>query len=332
MTYQKKDTIVKMIRKLSILLWGLALLTGGCSTITPAPPESSKQGLYLLTATADTMLEKHAPIFLIEENQNNYNRIGTPAVKDVEPENHDIFIDTGQATIYAMTQDFETSKGKYTNLIYRVHFPKTPFPHLTAGKNVGLFVYITLNSEQETVLITTLHTCGCFLAFIPTAKLPEKSWPADWAKKGQIVYGEELPGLLDNESNKQKLIINLRGATHRVINARYANTDIYDNIESFTMQIKPMLALEHLPTADKRTVSFFINKGARKGMVKGSKKPLEMLFMSLLAMDPFIGEDKALGSPEETGTTIYTSLKFWDRRESNIWFFPRFLKYWGWDL
>ncbi|MCK4839738.1 MAG: hypothetical protein KAS94_13125, partial [Desulfobulbaceae bacterium] len=264
--------------------------------------------------------------------QRHYNRIGTPSVRVSESGKKDIYVDTDRASIYSMTQEFETSTGRYTNLIYRVHFPLTPLPHLTAGKNVGLLIYITLNSQNEEILITTLHTCGCFLAFIPTTTLPERSWPTGWQKTGQIVYGEELASLIESQNSRQRLIIKLRSETHRVMNIKYANTTAYGNITSQPMHMEPMSALAKLPAENNQSVSFFATEGIRKGIVKGSRKPLEMLFMGWLAMDPFIGEDKALGPPDETGVKLYTSLKFWARNNSNIWFFPRFLQYWGWDL
>ena len=326
--------MIKMSRNPAILLCGLlALLTGGCSLISPiAPEENRQQGVYLLPATGDSLLNRHAPIFLVEDNQRNYNRIGTPAVRVSASGREDIYIDTARATIYTMTQEFETATGRYTNLIYRVHFPLTPLPHLTAGKNVGLLIYVTLNSAGEEILITTLHTCGCFLAFIPTTRLPESSWPAGWQKTSQIVFSEELPSLIESQNTRQRLIIKLRSETHRVMNIKYTNPADYENIESLPMHMEPMAALNKLPAPNNQSVSFFATEGLRKGIVKGSRKPLEMLFMSLLAMDPFIGEDKALGPPDETGTKFYTSLKFWARNSSNIWFFPRFLQYWGWDL
>lgn len=322
-----------MVRHLSILLCGLALLASGCSLISPVGSESRQQGVYLLPETDDSLLNRHTPIFLVEDNQRDYNRIGTPAVRVNASSQEDIYIDTDRATIYTMTQEFTTATGSYTNLIYRIHFPLTPLPHLTAGKNVGLLVYITLNSAEEVVMVTTLHTCGCYLAFTPTTKLPERSRPTDWSETGQSVYGEEIPSLLESRQTKQKLIIELRSETHRVMHLKYANSAEYEKYGAYQpLQMQPMAALDRLPTTDNQVVSFFTTSGLRKGIVKGSRKPLEMIFMSLLAMDPFIGEDKALGPPDETGTKFYTSLKFWARDSSNIWFFPRFLKYWGWDL
>lgn len=61
-------------------------------------------------------------------------------------------------------------------------------------------------------------------------------------------------------------------------------------------------------------------------------EPLERLFMSWWAFDPLVGEDKEVGPAEQTGMTFYTSLKFWARKASDIWDFPGFLKYWGWNF
>jgi hypothetical protein len=54
--------------------------------------------------------------------------------------------------------------------------------------------------------------------------------------------------------------------------------------------------------------------------------------MSWWAMDLYVGEDKDFGPGEDTGTTFYTSLKFWDRKKSDMWNFNDFLSYWGWKL
>lgn len=324
--------MMKKMKFIAIFLCGLALSSGGCSLISPPPPNHAQAVLYLPANDDTNPVNLYAPLFLIEENQQDYNRIGTPSLRVDTAGNPERYIDTGQATIYTMTQEFQTTSGTYTNLIYRVHFPLTPLPHLTAGKNVGLLVYITLNSEQEVILITTLHTCGCFLGFIPTLQLPEKSWPRGWDKSGQSVFGEKLPGLLQKTGADQRLILDLRSETHRVRRARYADRKDYSNYAQIPMQMKAMAELDHLPAPDGQALSFFATEGVRKGLVIGSNKPLEMIFMGLLALDPFVGEDKALGPPEKTGTRLYTSLKFWARDSSNIWFFERFLRYWGWKL
>lgn len=308
-----------------------AFLATGCAPFTPLSPDTNYQALYTAEPNG-TILGKYAPSFLVEDDNRDFNRIGAPAVRISGSGRPDIFIDSDRPVIYAMTQDFETTSGNYTNLIYRVHFKWTPLPHFTAGKNVGLLVYITINADAEVILVTTLHTCGCFLAFVPTETLPAERWPAGWQESGQMVYGETLPGLLREDDSSKNIIIRVRGGTHRVMDINYGNDHDYQNIVRHPTAIAAMEELNRLPAGSIGHLSFFTEDGVRKGFVKGSRKPFEMLFMGLLAMDPFVGEDKALGPQEETGARMYTSLKFWDRDRSNIWIFPRFLQYWGWNF
>ncbi|MFN2365157.1 MAG: hypothetical protein ABR523_01690 [Desulfurivibrionaceae bacterium] len=314
----------------ALIVCGLALFAGGCSLLTTTPTES-RQSLYVPERN-DTILNRYAPVFLVEENRKNYNRIGTPAARLDDSGEEVIYVDTGEASVYAMTQEFATDRDGYTNLIYRIHFPQTPLPHLTAGWNVGLLVYVTLNSEEEPVLITTLHTCGCYLAFIPTGNLPEGAKPDDWPEQEQTVYGQSLPVVVEKDSPGERLIIKISGATHRVTDLDYADPSRFDRINRIPLHLNPMDALNRLPIPDDGATSFFETEGFRKGLVKGSRKPLEMTLMGWWAFDPHVGVDKALGPPDETGATMYTSLKFWNRDKSNIWYFRRFLDYWGWDL
>ena len=316
----------------NILIGCIFLIVQGCGTISPVSPDQERFVLYEPEISVDNFINKHAPLFLIEENEKDFNRIGTPSVDLDDSGDQDVFIDTEKATYYTLTQNFSTSKGTYTNLIYRIHFSKTPLPHLTAGKNVGLLVYITLNEDKKPLLITTLHTCGCYLGFIPTTYLKEDAKPDMWQPEKQMVYGVTLPSFISGGEPGDRLVIKISSETHRVIDLLYTSKQDLSGFKRTEAAMKPMSGLNNLSPEGDEPVSFFETKGFRKGYVKGSRKRLEMLFMSWWAMDFFVGEDKALGPPEETGTVFYTTLKFWDRKNSNIWFFPDFLNYWGWKL
>ena len=317
---------------LTALCCFISILAGGCGTITPTAPDQERFVLYEASAADPSLAARYAPIFLIEGNERSYNRIGTPSVKTDNSGEQQVYIDTERTTFYTLSQKFTTEKGTYTNLIYRIHFSKTPLPHITAGKNIGLLIYITLNEDHEPLLITTLHTCGCYLGFIATSDLDEQARTQQWQPAQQIVYGVTLPSVIPGRDADERLVIKIRRATHRVLDVRYATPDLLQNFKRTVAKLAPMSDLHNLASNSGATISFFETAGIRKGYVKGSRKRLEMLFMSWWAMDLFIGEDKALGPPDETGNVFYTSLKFWARNKSNIWYFPEFLKYWGWKL
>jgi hypothetical protein len=305
-----------------------------CSSLRVA--ENAEQWLYAAEERNRTLLAQYAPVFVVSDPGQAYNRIGKAKVR-YEAGVEKVFVDPGQSSIYTQIQPWDSALHKYRNLIYRVHFSEVPYSimpfHLGAGKNPGLLVVLTIDETAAPVLLTTAHTCGCYLTILPFSRLSEDSYPQQWNTREQWVYGVTLPGMLKQLQPDlgEQLFIQLEPGTHRVVNIEVRNVQAEQKRHRETMEILPMDQLWNLPS-DQGPVSFFEIEGARKGHVKGSCKPLERFFMSWWAFDWHVGEDKAYGPAEETGTVFYTSLKFWRRDVSDMWFFDRFLKYWGWNL
>lgn len=335
----KVKNILKIIYGFNILL---LLVLPGCAVIDTGPSPISTPATAYIPARGSSLLARFAPVFLVEDDHIPHNRIGTPvACKDQEGTVH-ISIDPDQPAFYTQQVPFQTGNGTYTNLIYRIHFQETPFGlspfYLTSGKNVGLLVIVTVNAQQQPVLITSVHACGCYLAFTPTTSLPQEAFPADWNKESQKIYGESLPGILTlttdqpHDGRTPRTVMAIRADTHRVMEIfQEEEIKLAERYQAVITPLLPMQALQTL-SVDGTTTSFFETEGARKGHVKGSRKPRERLFMSWWTMDWYIGEDKAYGPGEITGTTFYTSTKFWAREQSDMRNFPRFLHYWGWNL
>jgi len=316
--------------RLPVLL-GLLLLLSSCAGSYRGPDQLHGE-LVTYQATVDNSRASHfAPLFLVEENQSSYNRPGTPQLYQSGDGTTAAMVDPGQPTLYWQETDFQGRFGAYHNFIYRLHFSEVPPGHLTSGKNVGLLIIVTLDSKDRPLLYTLVHTCGCYLAIIPTSLLPKHAFPEGWKTEAGDVYGELLPGLLllPAEDKPRHLLVTLRSETHRAMDVRLIPSRPASASSSLTLQ--PMSALEQLPLAGS-TSSFFEDKGARKGYVRNSHKLWEQLFMSWWALDGKVGEDKALGPPQETGVVFYTSLKPWAREASNLWEFHDFLTYWGWSL
>ncbi|MBU0728175.1 MAG: hypothetical protein KKE17_00105 [Proteobacteria bacterium] len=314
-----------------IFLFSLA----GCAGLQPEQAPISPVGYYL-PVVEDSDFFRFAPIFLVEENNFPVNRIGIPSARITPSGDTKVFVDPRRPALYVQKVFFKTDNAAYTNYIYRIHFEKVPFSHLTGGYNVGLITIVTVNAQKQPVLITSVHTCGCYLNFIPTSYLPQKAFPEAWDISKQRVYGETLPGLLalsESALNRQEqYYLALRKGTHRVMGAGVIGPDPAEsNREIFRVPMFPIELLQALPLGE-TTTGFYDTQGFRKGYVKGSFKPYERLLMSWWAMDWHIGEDKDYGPAETTGTVFYTSLKFWAREESDMWNFPEFLKYWGWNL
>ncbi len=322
-------------------LWAVLITSGlifwGCAHQQSLPQET-QQWVYTIDDRRDDLVRRWSPSFVVYGHNQEYNRIGRPTVHQDDSGHEKVFINTDHPALYAMQRSFTTANGVYTNLIYRVHFPKVPFSlvpfNITAGKNVGLLVVVTLNAEQFPVLITTVGTCGCYKAMVPTQYLPRKAFPENWTGQTLDVYGERLPGLLDfGAFRSPQLWVHLRPGVHRVMNLEVmpAQPIVNGRYQIISMEVNAMSDLTELPTADGIT-SLYYPDGVLKGHVKGSVKPFESLLMSLISLDLFVGTDKAYADPAVTKNRFYTSLKPWRRKDSDMWDFAQFLRYWGWRL
>ena len=309
----------------------------GCAQLRTLP-EESQNTIYTIDGGPDPLVARWAPIFLAHGYADAYNRIGRPTVA-VRGDSQELWVDPAQPTVYVMKRRFTTPKATYTNLIYRVHFPEVPYSlvpfNLTAGENVGLMVVVTLDAHDQPVLITSVHTCGCYKAFTPTDYLPVAALPGEWhLDRPNEVYGERLPPRLNYSAVAHpKLLVHLRPALHRVMDLQVVSAETLQDprYAPLTMAMAPMADLQRLPI-DGATTSFFYDTGWRQGYVKGSIKPFEMIFLSWISLDLFVGSDKTYADPQEGGNRFYTSLKPWRRDDSDMWDFARFLAYWGWRL
>ncbi len=313
----------------------LILFLLGLSSCAGIPgPTQVGSALHYIPEQGNQPLNRQAPVFEIADYRVAHNRIGTVRAAS----DSDILIDSDTPALYAEQRQFSTATADYTNLIYRAHFAEVPGGYapyyLTAGRNVGLLVIVTLDSKGRPLLYTTLHTCGCYLSFTPTTFLPRTMLPADWPKKRQTVFGESLPAYLDYSapgSDQQRVQIRIRPGSHRVMDIQLVTPEEIPE-PTLAVPLLPLAELNRLPLENGQTTSFYAASGCRAGHVKGSFKTRERLLMSWWALDWNIGQDKYLGVDMQDGPVFYTSLKPWAREASDIRDYAKFLHYWGWNL
>lgn len=315
----------------------LLIFLPACTTVSVHP--AGDDFLSYSVAEDGSLLSRYMPVFVIENYKKSYNLIGTASAKATEGKKETIYINPQKATIYSQKRVFKTAKNTYTNLVYRIHFKKIPsglIPfYLGAGKNTGLIVIVTLNNDNKPILYTTVHTCGCYIAFVPTSYMPEGSFPKGWSHGRQSVTFENLPGILKYDEpslDQSKTMILIRDGSHRVKDISLLPLDYMQQHMTAIAQIQFLDSLKNLPLKDKRTTSFFENSGSRLGYVKESYKFREWLLMSWWALDSKIGEDKVFGKDKNDGILFYTTLKPWDREKSDMRDFVTFLRYWNWNL
>jgi hypothetical protein len=292
-----------------------------------------------VAAEDGSLAARFAPVLVPQRFQPLHNRIGTPVARRDADGRVRVSVDPTRPTIYTQTESFVSRAGAhYTNLIYRIHFSEVPFSllpfHVTAGANGGLLVVITLDDQEHPVLVSNVHTCGCYLAIIPTSRLGPDQLPEDWDGQEQQVFGEQLPGQLTwNNREQERLRIAYRDGTHRIMRVDLiTDAALRLDHEIVTTPIEPMAELTRLALEHDGTTSFYYESGRRRGYVKDSFKPWELLLMSWWTLDLRVGVDKEYGRAVQTGTVFYTSLKPWRRRDSDMGDFAAFLAYWGFRL
>lgn len=323
----------RVFPQVSLLSFWFILLVG-CAR----PPADHPDDAVLYRTTAPpTVAAIHAPAFLVQEPAEAFNKIGKPGIRDVPGEHPAVFVAPEQPAIYYEEQVFQTAKGHYTNLVYRIHFPEVPLGwdriNLTAGRNPGLLVIYTFDDRRTLLLVTTVHTCGCYLAFLPTEALAAEAYPPGWPAGRQTVYGYTLPSVINlpRQESDDRLVFTLASQTHRIRDIGLFGRDEREALPAQEMALLPMRDLYALPYRQ-RTTPFFETSGDKAGYVKDSMKILERLFLSWLALDLHVGEDKAYSVLDDSGIPFYTSLKFWARNASDMKDFPQFLSYWGWQF
>lgn len=320
----------------TLLLVAASGLLSGCARQFIPKSSGAASTIYMVGQEND-LAHRFAPAFYVYESDIPDNRIGMPSVRVDGHGSEDIFIDPDRPVIYAGEFTFATAKGVYTNLVYRLHFARVGFSHITAGNNGGLLVVVTLNAKQQPVLVSTLGTCGCYLAITPTSFLPDSALPAGFCREAPLrVYGETLPGSLDYRGTEHPLLlVFVRPDVHRVMDLAVVSRDSLQHREAVVKKtgLAVLDDLERLAVpGSTKTTSFFYESGLMKGYVKGALKPWELVFLSGPALDLFVGMDKAYYGDPKQGLPMYTSLKPWARKDSDLRDYGRFLSYWGWRL
>jgi len=316
----------------------------GCSLLAPVPGDPPTR-VFVVNEAAEpqpemALLRAQAPAIRSESDWAGWNRPGALELSRNESDAISLRIDPTRPTLYADVREFKAQSGNtYRNLIYRAHFERVPNSfkpfHVTAGLNGGLFFIITIDNDDQPLLLTTVHSCGCYLAFLPTDQFDAVSLPPNWPVEQQEVFEETLPAVLrlpDDADPGYRLVISLRSGTHRVAEAVYENlrsaSSSREQLTRNVMALTPLKSLTDLPLGKDDRASAFDNRG----YLRNAGKPLERLFMSWWALDLQVGVDKRLGQSRDDGQPFYTSLKYWDRDASDMRAFGDFLAYWGFKL
>ena len=209
----------------------------------------------------DVLFRAYAPAFEIETT-GEFDRFGPLAWRNgPAPE-----VDHTRPVAYRHLA-FTRFNGKIlAQLVYTIWFPERPSSGATdllAGRLDGVVIRVTLGTDGAPLVYDTMHPCGCYHMFFPTARvrlLPAPERAIEWAF---------VPSTLPALAAAQRVVVRVASRTHYVVAVR-PDTNAY----GIAYQFADDNDLRALPTADHKTRSAF----GPDGIVPGTERGERLLF------------------------------------------------------
>jgi hypothetical protein len=152
----------------------------------PLPPVPRVEGTAL-----DALLAAYAPDYAIDTATND-DRPGRPFRRDDGVPD----VDASSPVVYTRLAWTRFDGALLPQLVYTVWFAQRP-PRFAgdplAGRLDGLVWRVTLDRDGAPLLFDTIHPCGCYHQFVPTARLVAKP-PEPGVEEGALVV-QTLPEL-----------------------------------------------------------------------------------------------------------------------------------------
>lgn len=160
---------------------------------------------------ARRLLAWHAPVFEIEE-RGAFDRFGVPtwSGRDAAAPR----VDTAQPVVYTRLAHTRFEGRWRLQLVYTLWFPERPARSsldLLAGTLDGVIVRLTLDDDGEPLLMDTIHACGCYHLFFPSAALQTR---AGAPQSEEWLFA---PGALPRPVGRDaRLVVRLASGSHYV--------------------------------------------------------------------------------------------------------------------
>ena len=156
----------------------------------------------------DALLAAFAPEFAVDET-GDYDRIGALRWRDPGI----LAVDGNEPLVYARTAHTLIDGQALLQLVYTIWFAERPADgpfDLLSGHLDGLVWRVTLTPDGEPWIFDSIHPCGCYHQFFPTARAQPKPAPdpiEEWA-----FVPQRLPRL----SAGERVAVHLTSRTHYI--------------------------------------------------------------------------------------------------------------------
>jgi hypothetical protein len=209
-------------------------------------------------AEREILLRAYAPAYEIETT-GRFDRFGPLIWRDgPAPE-----IDISHPLLYRRLEFTRFHDRVLTQLVYTIWFPERPPSgaiDMLAGRLDGVVFRVTLGEDGAPLVYDTIHPCGCYHMFFPTARvssLPAADPSVEWA-----FAPETLPAL----AGGQRVVVRIQSRTHYIVGVRPDN-----GAPGIAYQVADDDELRVLPTASGTTRSAFGPDGIVPGTERGER-------------------------------------------------------------
>ena len=143
------------------------------------PPASAAFGLPAVSrAELERWVRRHAPALEVDTVSDD-DRIGALHWSAADPPV--VAVDTARPVAYVRTVLATLGGRPRQQLVYTFWFPARPPEHafdLLAGRLDGLIWRVTLDETGEPLVFDSIHPCGCYHLFFPTAAVVARPQPS----------------------------------------------------------------------------------------------------------------------------------------------------------
>jgi len=233
----------------------------GLAAAALASPATAETLAYVPPACAPSeptseaeLLRCFAPVVISEGAEQDHNRIGAPELERGLFGWLDARVDPERPVLYAEVLHDALAGRELLHLVYRMHFSKIPLrlsPHVfEAHRNAGLLLLVTLDAaSREPLFVTSVHTCGCYRALIPTTRVPDDHLPPSWPAELRV-HGHTLPARLPPPvAGTRPVVLTLTADRHRVSDVRVGTLDGVAADARAAIALEPLAQLRDLPIA-----------------------------------------------------------------------------------
>jgi hypothetical protein len=202
-----------------------------------------------------------APVLEVDEADGN-DRVGFPVLRAVGAPG----VDTARPVAFARVAHARAGDRVLLQIVYGFWFsarPQASALDLLGGEVDGVTWRVTLAPDGNPVVFDTMHNCGCYHMFFPTARAAPRSQP--YTIEEQALVPQALPALAPSD----RLVLRIASRTHYLERVTVAARAAAPPGRGYTIARDD--ALRSLPLADGSRQSFFRPDGIVPGTERGER-------------------------------------------------------------